>query len=210
MSELVPAENATQVREETNWLGYDPDMDFRKLTQEATGVAAGFKLVKKDALLGVPFVIIGATYREGMPREGMPGDYVSLECVVADQETMNRYAVAHPRRTALPQSEQAFPNEPVVFNDSSTGVRREFTKWLHDQGLIHVGEPREGSNRYDTPFQYWEEGEDIAAKGIAIIPWDEGEARPLRYVVARGLTISEYTFELPSGAKGDAETYYFG
>lgn len=201
MSDNLPAVNPTDERLAA-YLGYDPDMDFRKLAAEATGAAAGFRLVGKESLLGIPFVIVGVTYREGFPREGKAGDYVSVECITADPDTMTRYSVPKYQRG---NADPVWPNEPVIFNDSSTGVRRHFTAYLHSLGVIDVGEPVDEGSRYDRAFQFWDEGADVAAAGIKDVPYGNDANVPLRYVCARGLRVSEYDYQ-----GSPAETYYFG
>jgi hypothetical protein len=202
MSDVVPV-NATIVRE-TDYFGYNPDLDFRKLAAEATGAAAGYRLVAKESLLGIPHVIIGVTYREGFPRQGVAGDYVSVEAVTADKDTMDRYTVKGFQRG---NTEPVWPNEPVVYNDSGTGIRRALTAMFHQLGVIDVGEPQQPDyeNVYDRAFQFWAAGADEAAAGITAIPYGTRENQPLRYVVARGLRVSTYEFQ-----GSPAETFYLG
>jgi hypothetical protein len=200
MSDVVPV-NATIVRQE-DYFGYNPDLDFRKLAAEATGAAAGFRLVAKESLLGIPHVIVGVTYREGFPRKGVVGDYVSVECVTADNETMNRYMVKAYQRANV---ESIWPNEPLIYNDSGTGIRRALTAMFHQLGVIDVGEPEVEGSAYDRAFQFWIEGADEAAAGITAVPYGTNQTQPFRYVVARGLRVSEYEFQ-----GSPAETFYFG
>lgn len=177
---------------------YDPDRDFRKLALEATYVAKGFRLLEdKDALDGVPFVIIGVTYREGFPRESEPGDYVSIEAVVADAEML----ATAPIRAQLPDPMRVFPNEPIVFNDSGTGVRRALTQLFHETGLIDVGSVRGDLNPFDKPYQSWKAGADQATTGIVATVTGE----PFRYLALRGLRRSDYEWQ-----GKPATTFYFG
>lgn len=194
-------------REEMLSLGFDPDLEFRKLLLEATHVAAGFRLITdKHDLIGIPFIIIGLTYREGIPREGRVADYISCEAVAADPVTMAALVPEARRREMT-----IFPNEPIVFNDSSTGIRRQLTAYLHQAEIIDVGKPGKPEkkpdgtefipNRFDRSYQFWARGEDLATTGIT----QELDERPLRYVCPRGLRVSEYAF----GSK-TAETFYIG
>ena len=184
---------------------YDPELDFRKLASEVqAGYAArGFRKVDKDALEGIPLMIVGVTYRDGgLIREGSPvrRDYVSCETVVADRETLN-----------LPQVQEqigdrvlrVWPNEPVVFNDGSTGVRRALTRLFHNTGLINVGGnfAEDGPRTYDRPMDLWESGQDLAADGITAT----ANGEKFVYMSIRGLRKSEY--ESPFGP---AVTWYFG
>jgi hypothetical protein len=180
------------------YTAYDPNMDFRKLALEATYFAKGFRLIdNKDALEGVPFVVLGVTYREGFPREGQAGDYVSIEAVVADKDTL----ASPPVRSQLPSEMTVFPNEAIVFNDSSTGVRRTLTELFHTTGLIDVGTVKGDLNPYDKPFQSWKAGADQATTGIVATVHGE----PFRYLALRGLRRSDYEWQ-----GQPATTYYFG
>lgn len=177
---------------------YNPDMDFRKLALEATYFAKGFQLLEdKDALEGVPFVVVGVTYREGFPREGQAGDYVSIEAVVADRDTLANPAVAR----YLPQPLTVFPNQAIVFNDSSTGVRRTMTQLFHETGLIDVGTVKGDENPFDKPYQSWKAGAELATTGI--VATATGEA--FRYLALRGLRRSDYEWQ-----GQPATTFYFG
>jgi hypothetical protein len=194
----IPVNSTDERTQMTAW-GYDPDLDFRKLAQEAAYHAAGFRLVEKSELEGIPLVIIGATYREGFPRDGRVGDYVSVEAVVADKDTLNLPQFRHINQDAM----TVFPNEPVVFNDSGTGIRRTLTELFNTMGLIHVGDLGKGEkgNVFDRPMQFWDGGEELAATGIHADP----DGVPFRYVAIRGLRKSEY--ESPYGP---ATTFYLG
>src|SRR5215472_677792 len=150
-TEVAEVENATSQRTQMDVFGYNADMDFRKLALEAQYHSKGFRLVEKADLIGVPFVIIGLTYREGFPRNGAVGDYVSVEVVTADAETMQ----TPPVLAQIGREPTVFGNEPVVFNDSSTGIRRQLTELLANSGVIDVGKPRGDENPYDKPYQFW-------------------------------------------------------
>lgn len=184
---------------------YNPDLDFRKLALESQYFSKGFRLVdNKDYLIGVPHVIIGVTYREGFPREGMAGDYVSIEAVVADKATLD----TPPVRSQLPGELAVHPNEAIVYNDSGTGIRRTLTELFHNTGLIDVGNPGKNSdlNVFDRPFQQWVSGADRATTGI--VATVNGE--PFRYLALRGLRRSDYEWTDPSGNEHPATTHYFG
>lgn len=202
--ETPGSELSTIERLELISAGYDPDMDFRKLALEATYIAAGYRLVKKADLIGICHAIVGVTYREGMPRKGKRGDYVSVEAVVADPDTLARLAPRDSFYVTGEGSPTVYPNEPVVYNDSGTGVRRALTAYFHDLQMIDVGKAKEGeewSSRFDRPVFFWANGEEAAMKGFTSVP----DGRKLAYIAPRGLRVSEYEF-----AGGSAETYYFG
>ena len=196
-AEVVEVDNATDMRTQLDVFGYNADLDFRKLALEAQYHAEGFRLVEKNDLIGVPHVIIGMTYREGFPRNGAVGDYVSIEAVVADKDTLD----TPPVKSMMAGTDvTVFGNEPVVYNDSGTGIRRVLTELLQDAGLIDVGKPRGDENPFDKPYQFWAKGEEIATQGIKAVA-----NRPFRYLALRGLRRSDY--ESPYGP---ATTFYLG
>jgi hypothetical protein len=176
---------------------WDPDNDFRKLALDTAYVSQGFRLVDKDELIGVPFIIKRVVYREGFPREGAEGDYVSVECIVADKATLE----AAPIKAGLPSVLTIYPNEGVVFNDSGTGVRRTLTKFFDDQKLIDVGKPlAEGTNPFDKPFQMWHSGQGPAEAGFR----GEDVGHAALYLALRGLRRSDYEWH-----GNEATTFYF-
>lgn len=197
--ELPPDTNLTDARTFSEVL-FNPDMDFRKLASEATDFTKGFRLVEdKDVLAGVPHVITTLTFREGYSTTAGPGDYVSIEAVVADRDTLSSNPVRHYLPAAVDEL-AVYPNEAIVYNDGGTGVRRACVKMLHDIGVIDVGVPEGDENPFDRPYQLWASGSELAATGITA----DLNGRPLRYVVVRGLRRSDYT-----SPYGEATTYYF-
>jgi hypothetical protein len=178
--------------------GFDPNMDFKKLALEAQYFAKGFRLVEsKDDLEGVPHVITAVTYRPGYTgTDGTVSDYISLEAVVADKATLESNPVKH----SLPAELHLYPNEPVVYNDGGTGIRRTMTELFHTIGLIDVGEAPAEGNAFDKPYQSWASGAELATTGITA----DLSGTPFRYVAIRGLRRSDY--DSPYGA---ATTFYF-
>jgi len=197
LQDVAIAESATERRTQLAAWGFNPDLDFRKLALEAQYHAKGFRLVQKSQLVGVPHVIVGVTYREGFPRGGRAGDYVSLEAVVADKDTLESNPVKH----MLPADLDVWGNEPIVYNDSGTGIRRTLTELFQTLGMIDVGKVTGDENPFDRPYQFWDRGEELAVTGIVA----DLEDVPFRYIAFRGLRKSEY--ESPYGP---ATTYYFG
>jgi len=126
MSESATGTEVVPYEDRALYIGYDPDLDFRKLALESKYFTRGFRLLGKDALIGVPHIVIGVTYREGFPREGKAGDYVSVEAVVADAKTLASNPIKH-QLPMPPDQLSVYPNECVVYNDSGTGVRRYLT-----------------------------------------------------------------------------------
>lgn len=215
-TETISAElvNPTETRVALEFRGlFDPDLDFRKLALEAQYYARGFRLVSKSVLApskddpegqGIPFVVVAVTYRDGYvnTQTGEMGDYMSLEAVLADADTLSLPQFA----SARARMEQAglFPNEPIVFNDGSTGVRRTMTELLQKTGLIDVGTlPKsiKDGNPFDKSYGDWAKGGDLAKTGITQFT----EGQPFRYVATRGLRRSDYESDY-----GPATTFYFG
>lgn len=191
-------DSATEGRSLMAAWGYNPDMDFRKLALEAQYHARGFRLVQKEQLIGVPHVIVGVTYRPGyVQQNGQESDYVSLEAVVADKDTLESNPVKH----MLPDSLEVFGNEPVVYNDGGTGIRRYLTELFHNVGIIDVGKVKGDENPFDRPHQQWDSGAERATTGIVA----DHDGVPFRFIAFRGLRKSDY--ESPYGP---ATTYYFG
>src|SRR4051812_1730354 len=92
---------------------------------EGADFVEGSRLATKQELLGKPFVITGVHFYPGAG-----SDFVAVSAVTMD-------------------------NEPVVFNDGSTGVRRQLVAYLTSKGVIDPGPGEEaaeaGKSRYDRP-----------------------------------------------------------
>jgi len=200
MSESATGTEVVPYEDRALYIGYDPDLDFRKLALESKYFTRGFRLLGKDALIGVPHIVIGVTYREGFPREGKAGDYVSVEAVVADAKTLASNPIKH-QLPVPPDQLSVYPNECVVYNDSGTGVRRYLTELFHNIGLVDVGPAKGDASPYDKPFQLWKSGADLATTGI--VADNDGDA--FRLPVMRGLRRSDYEWE-----GQPATTYYLG
>lgn len=177
---------------------YDPDLDFRSAALDAAYTSHGFRLVQKDELEGVPFVVKRIVFREGYPRAGVKGDYVSIECVVADQDILSDPIIARHLPVAHP-----YGNEAVIFNDSGTGVRRMLTMMCEQHNLINVGKLTDGENPYDRQFQLWESGAEAAQDGFTA---EEHFGHKAILRALRGLRKSEYVHP----EYGEATTWYFG
>jgi hypothetical protein len=177
---------------------YNPDLDFGKLLEASKYFSAGWRLVSKDDLIGVPHIITGVTYRDGYVNEqGVRSDYVSIEAVVANSSVLESTPVKH----MLPGELAVYPNEPVIFNDGGTGIRRTLTELFHNIGMVDVGPEVNQENRFDRAFYVWANGAERAQDGMTT----DLDGDPFRYVVARGLRKSDYDSPF-----GPATTYYFG
>lgn len=178
---------------------WNPDNDFRKLAYDSMYVSEGFRLIDKEDLIGVPLVVKRVVWREGFPREGVEGDYVSVECIVADRDTLD----TEPVKRHLPSPLTVYGNEPVVFNDSGTGIRRRLTRLVHEAQLVDVGQPlHPDQNEFDKPFQSWVSGAGVAQAGIG--GSDLMPAKGGLFLALRGLRRSDYDWH-----GQDATTYYF-
>jgi hypothetical protein len=198
---------------------FDPDLDFDKLLEKAGKDAfysRAFRKVSKDILVGVPHIVIGATYRQGYKNKdtGVVGDYVSLEAVVAKSAILDaipiRSAIKAARKeTGLSPDLEVYPNEAVIYNDGGTGVRRSITEVFQGCGIIDVGPARKvGENPLDKPYSLWLDGEDQATTGITAVPNPEtGELKPFVYVALHGLRPSTYKNEYTGD--DEATTYYY-
>lgn len=169
-------------------------------------------LTDKEQLVGVPFVIVEASYRyvENTKDDGttQSGDYVSVVGRVASDIAMKA------AKTRAEKAKQFFPTiEPesyIVFNDGSTGIRRQLTGLFHQARLIDVGErttaPEDQRNGlYDRKFYDWASalGEPTVTKDGEMRPptINIGKSgKPLIIKVLKGLRYSSYSYEgTPTG-----------
>lgn len=129
------------------------NLDLGALTESAD-VVEGRDLVEKEDLIGVPFIITSLTYRNGIGN----ADYVSVEFTTLRE-----------------------PYYEGVFNDGSTGVRRQTVQYLIAKQQVTSDDP-------DTPLSGGEEDPHYEVKLIA----------------SRGLRKSSYTHP----EFGMSETFY--
>jgi len=163
-------------------------------------------------LEGVPFVILGGTFRTGFVREvkgqKYKGDYVSLEILLGDEKAFAARGVS--------LDGKAFqPLQVARFNDGSTGVRRQIVSYLAAKGYIQVSDTpldeigtaggKMGDSEFDIPVNYWKDvmqGDlrfDIEGDSVYDFKIPRGLSCP------RGLRSSEYRNEF-----GDGVTRYLG
>lgn len=187
------------------------NLSYAELNSAEADSVEGFDLVKGDAkgtLIGVPFIIVGATYRPGISQGQRKANYVSLELITADAKTLSdrmRAGRILNARGEVVTELLVNPEETLVINDGSTGIARQVTEYLHLKGLINVGAipagtptgGEMGTSPYDRYFEEWPMGGDAAAKGLEFI-----------LKCPRGLRVSEYLN--PAGGKDMSQTYYLG
>jgi hypothetical protein len=136
-----------------------------------------------DALEGVPFLITRVTFRKG----DYAAHYVSCECVIAPKDMLERRRV---NLATLPFD----AGDHVVFNDGSTGIRRQIVAYLYGKGYIALPDPvviegKAGECSFDLSPGEWA---DISAgdmrfdtDGSAVYQAD------VRILAKRGIRISD-------------------
>jgi hypothetical protein len=138
---------------------------------ENVDVVEGRPLTDKASLIGTPHVITSVSFRKGAKdKDGLQHDYVSCEYTTV---------------TAPPIE--------GVYNDGSTGIRRQIVAYLADKGIIHE------DYKTDPDVSIW----------VLPDPGSEGEKDPefgIKFLAPRGLRVSEYDSEF--APDGKASTYY--
>lgn len=211
---------------------YAENMSVEDLIELEGGyTAAGFNLIPKNFLLGVPLVVTGLRFQpiivpEKGPNKGVkPRGYVTCEAAVYPeldvkrQVTMGRvvhYLGDRKFETAASLEDlKVAPTERIVFNDGSTGIRRQIVQLLHNNGFIQVVPTPKIDERdpiLDTPWDEWTNiGVQRTMIGEIEAPYicrSYDGAKPLTIRCPRGLRVSDY--ENPTGQGDIAETYYLG
>jgi len=170
----------------------------------------GFAIVEKADLLGVPHIITRVTYWR--PNKGQLG-MVSVEATIADEATL-KSAVD---RGWVPDKEtvdalKVKANERIVYNDGSTGIRRQLTSLFVQQGLVQLGkhseEDRENGRAFDQPWTEWQSFNEWRRQSeeVGNVPSFSRllDNRPLILRADRGLSVSSYSNEYTD----EGETYY--
>lgn len=174
-------------------------------------------LIDKSHLLGIPFAITEVSFRPTEvpdptnPKKSIKSDYVSVVGRTGSEAWLDKAAAAGriPNYTDWREIGVIEPNQRIVFNDGSTGVRRQLVKILHENGLINVGGDvdAKGNRDYDRRIHEWDDAEfdeDGTADTVTINKvYGAMTSGPLVIRVFKGLRVSRYAF----GA-GEAETYY--
>jgi hypothetical protein len=165
---------------------------WAEVTREADTVE-GADLEKGANLIGVPFCITKAVFREGdFLNQGVTGWYVSLEALIAPaREVARAYQRGRiPEGTAL----SVEPGESIIFNEGGTGVYRQVIAYLEAKGMVKLPDPDKpeggswGESRYDAIPSNWPEHSGIFGPNAEVI-FD------IRLLCPRGLRQSEYENE---------------
>jgi hypothetical protein len=186
------------------YLGHE---NWAELTESAI-TTKGADLLEAADLTGVPFVITGITIRPGDiadPVSKEKGNYVSLELVTGDEKAFAKAV----KRKRIPDTCDIEPGERLVFNDGSTGIRRQIVGLMENLGWIILPEGPEGGkrgeSRLDTPPEQWEFAEGNT--GVQVRFDVDGRAvvtAPLRVLCERGIRVSEYENDYTK----DGKTHY--
>jgi hypothetical protein len=127
-------------------------------------VVEGRPLTDKASLIGLPHILTSVAFRKGTKdREGNQHDYVSCEYTTVTEVPIEG-----------------------VYNDGSTGVRRQIVAYLADKGVIDEG------YKTDPDISVWVESEDPDPEFT------------IRFLAPRGLRVSKYSNDFTD----EAETYY--
>ena len=182
----------------------------------------GLTIVDKPDLLGIPHAITAVRFQRAEMR-GAVGhkvlrDWISVEATVAPRETLE----AEFQRGRIPNvaSIDALPFKPaerIVYNDGSTGVRRQFVALLDNAGLITVGgtstsDDRRLDRRFDTAWPDWEDagdqwavsGQDDDQNDVKVPAFTRNHTGGQFLIVCRrGLRVSNYEYD-----GTETQTYY--
>lgn len=172
-------------------------LSVEDLLANPTAVFAEAQKEDKRPFLGVPHIITRVTYRPGMENN----DYVSVEALIGNQAMIDE---AFSRRWndfvyASPADFPFRPGEKVIYNDGSTGLRRQLTSMLYRLGLLGIANVGQEMSIFDTPYWEWEgfeqsslmndsenEGEKITIPDFTL----DANGNQLAVVVYHGLRVS--------------------
>ena len=163
------------------------------LTSQADEVF-GADLETAESLIGIPHIIILATFRLGdyqRPDLKIPADYVSFDIVTAPDEDIARARM----RGKVSNDSHVMGGEHLVWNASGTGAYRQFVSYLEARKLIVLPDGPTGgefgASRLDTPVGHWNIVTTITPQLDADGNY-QSVAFPVRLRCPRGLRKSEY------------------
>lgn len=178
-----------------------PAEQFDRLVATAP-VIDGRDIVKPANLIGVPFLITGATIRDGVRRavgggKSEPTNYVSVELTVGSKGLLEK--ALRRGRITQEQFDDLDPYEALVINDGSTGICRQIVAHLHDIGAIQVpagdNDGPAGASRWDIYRADWLSDRDLS----------DDPHFSFELMCPRGTRKSDYENDF-----GDATTHYLG
>jgi hypothetical protein len=119
----------------------------------------------KEGLVGVPFVITKVTFQlpdEELSKDNDVKDFVSLEAQIAPESYVQQNALSGwiPNIANVQGWIDSYgmrPDEYIVINDGSKGIRRQIVEALHNSGLIDIGERTGVPADFDRPWSDWED-----------------------------------------------------
>lgn len=219
MTDVVP----TYAGVDTSQFSFD---ELLGLDQQSTGEHYKFESTthlkgdKKPLLIGVTHVITSVTFQTPVEvKKGQDPDrgYVTVEATVASEG----YLLQQIRQGKIPNVESleglgVRPNERIVYNDGSTGIRRQLVAMLNFTGHIKVDDVIETDDVYDRPWTEWLYTGDqtkVYAAGKdeerTVPSFDrKRNGDPLVIPVMNGLRASYYPN--PGVGGGESVTYYLG
>lgn len=191
-------------------------MSSEELQRLESLVITGLNLIDdKMQLIGIPHRITAVTY--WLPPGNQIG-MVSLEATVGSKEELEKALERSwiPGKSSLGEL-PVDPEERIVYNDGSTGIRRQITAMLSSLkdsegkfAFMDVGEIKQDSD-YDKPWTEWGQGgfrqwrsQGADKNGDPILvpsftSWPDG--KPLVIGCRHGLRVSEYDNEYAQGAR---------
>ena len=187
-------------------IGRTSSRSFLDLVRQAAVVDGADLTKNKAGLIGVPFIIVSVTYRDGISKGQQRANYLSIEIVTADVKTWE----ARVKKGFIPDNCPFGPEESLVFNDGSTGVARQVTAYLHDRGVIDIGMPEDATANLNGPMgesPYDKYRADWATPHVDDVEFRLPTATAPALYCPRGLRESDYLIE---GSKEKSYTYYLG
>lgn len=151
------------------------DQSFDALLNETTDTIGSNELVDKKELLGEPLILVQVSFR---PSEKASRDYVSVEAI-------------------------GKTHGYIVFNDGSTGIRRQMLNYCVQKNFARWNDENENYDR---------NAEELEWEAPATLRFDDNAAVtisvPIRVKVPHGLRLSEYDYTDENNKSRKAETFY--